>query len=75
MTDSTNVSILKRTEKMVSYVKAVSGYCNTYYNAEDAYTPHGECPFWNGVDCVIQEVHPSLWKNFEIQLDNTIEEG
>jgi len=74
MTDSTNVAELKRIEKMLSYAKALGDFCDTFYDATEPYTPHGECPFWNGSVCALQDSHPSDWDNFEIVLSNKIEE-
>lgn len=73
MTCSTNITDLKRTEKMLSYARALGDFCDTFYNPTDPYTPHGECPFWDGSVCVLQDTHPSDWDNLELVPCNKIE--
>jgi hypothetical protein len=75
MTDSTNVVELKRTEKMVSYAKALGNFCDTFYDATEPYIPHGDCPFWDGSVCILQNTHPSDWSNFKIILNDIVKES
>lgn len=75
MSDSSYVAKIKRLEKMVSYAKTLGDFCDEFYNIEEPYTPHGECPFWNGTSCVLQITHPSNWDNLIIVQNDTIEES
>lgn len=75
MSNSSNVIEVKRLEKMLSYAKALGSFCDKYYNSEELYTPHGDCPFWTGSECVLQTTHPSDWDNLEIVLNNKIKES
>lgn len=74
MSNSTDVQALKRLERMVGYAKALGNFCEEYYDSTDPYTPHGECPFWTGSECVLQSTHPSNWDDFVIAAANKVEE-
>lgn len=74
MSDSADVQNLKRLERMVEYAKALGNFCEGYYDSSDPYTPHGECPFWTGSECVLQVTHPSDWDGFVIAPSNKVEE-
>jgi len=74
MSDSSQVFEFKRLERMVAYTKALGNYCDEFYDATEPYTPHGDCPFWDGSTCALQDSHPSDWDDFAIVQDNVVQE-